>query len=313
MKIFSGTSCIELSENICSKLREKNDNINLGDLKIDRFSDGEILPRFMETIRGEDVFFVQSLCSSDVIIETLLVIDAAKRAGCKSFNLVAPYMSMSRQDKSDHNRSSFGAKMVANILESSGIDQLITIELHNPAICGFYNIPVINLNGNKIFIDHILEQNIEDLCILAPDAGAQKRASNFGKKIPNSAFAMVNKKRTKPNIIDSVELLGDVTGKNVLIIDDMLDTCGTVCSVTELLVNNGAKSVTAVAPHGVLSGKALSNINNSSLSKVLVSDSIPKKYIENNDKIEYVSCDKLLADVIFALTHKESISKINEI
>lgn len=312
MKVFSGTSCIELSENICSKLREKNNDIKLGDLKIDRFSDGEILPNFLESVRGEDIFFIQSLYNSDIIIETLLVIDAAKRAGCKSFNLVAPYMAMSRQDKKDHNRSSFGAKMVANILESSGIDQLITIELHNPAICGFYNIPVINLNGNKIFIDYILEKNIEDLCILAPDAGAQKRASNFGKKIQNSTFAMINKKRTKPNIIDSVELLGEVKDKNVLIIDDMLDTCGTVCSVTEVLIDNGAKSVTAIAPHGILSGKAISNINNSSLNNILVSDSIPNRYVKN-DKIVYVSCDKLLADVIHALTHKESISKINEI
>lgn len=322
MKIFSGTTSNKLSERIVDTLKSKFEtDISLGDLKIEKFSDGEILPLFNETVRDEDVFFIQSTISSDTIMETLLTIDAAKRAGCKSFTLVAPFQGYSRQDKTDHLRSSIGSKMIADILEKSGMSRIITIDLHASAIQGFYNVPVIHLNGNKIFIEHIKENQIDDLTIIAPDQGAVKRASDFCKAFPDATFAMINKKRIKPNEIHSMELVGDVKGKNVLIVDDMADTLGTMKKAADLLVENGALSVIGVATHGVLSGKAFLNLGESKISQFLTSDSIPVKDIGNYGmkemmgyhSVKYVSTASILAKSIKALYNKESINKINEI
>lgn len=314
MKIFTGTSCPELAEQVCSKLREKNENITLGDLKIERFLDGEILPLFKESVRDEDIFFIQSINSSDIIMETLLIVDAAKRAGCESFTLVAPYVSYSRQDKVDHLRSSIGSKLMADILTKAGITRFMTIDLHNTSISAFYDINVIHLNGNKIFIDYIKQNKIDDLCIVSPDAGAIKKCSDFCKCFPDATFALVNKKRIKPNEVHSVELVGDVKDKNVIIVDDMADTCNTLIKVSKLIMDSGAKSVSAIATHGIFSSNANDNIDNSVLSEILVSDSIV--YNDNksiSSKIKYVSCDELIAKSIWGLIHKKSISELNKI
>jgi ribose-phosphate pyrophosphokinase len=320
MKIFSGLSSQELTDKICVILNKQqkrfssmgivDEEIVSGKLKIDKFSDGEILPLFQESVRDEDIFFVQTTNSSDNIMETLLVIDAAKRAGCKSFTLVAPFQSYSRQDKTDHLRSSIGSKMLADILTTAGMNRIITIDLHASAIQGFYNVPVIHLNGNKIFIDYIREHQIEDLTIVAPDQGAVKRASDFCKAFPDASFAMINKKRIKPNEIHSMELVGDVTGRNVIIVDDMADTLGTMCKAAELLMEKGAKSVRAIATHGILSGKAYTNLESSVLTELLVSDSIPAKL---SPKLKVISCDNIIARSIWGLVNKKSIHELNSI
>jgi len=313
MKIYSGSSSEELTNRICDELNSislSESRITPGKLQIDKFSDGEILPLFKESIRDEDVFFVQTTNTSDNIMETLLVIDAAKRAGCRSFTLVAPFQGYSRQDKTDHLRSSIGSKVLADVLVSVGMSRIITIDLHASAIQGFYDVPVIHLNGNKIFIDYIKENQIDDLTILAPDQGAVKRASDFCKAFPDSTFAMINKKRIKPNEIHSMELVGEVEGRNVVIVDDMADTLGTLKKASELIMEKGAKSVRAIATHGVLSGKAYENLESSVLSEVLVSDSIPSK---SSDRLKVISCDKLIAKAIWGLASKKSINEINSI
>jgi ribose-phosphate pyrophosphokinase len=320
MKIFSGSESQELTTKICDVLNQElkkvssmgivDGEISPGRLKIDKFSDGEILPLFQESVRDIDVFFVQTTNSSDKIMETLLVIDAAKRAGCKSFTLVAPFQGYSRQDKTDHLRSSIGSKMLADVLTSAGMSRIITIDLHASAIQGFYNVPVIHLNGNKIFIDYIKEHQIENLTIVAPDQGAVKRASDFCKAFPDATFAMINKKRIKPNEIHSMDLVGDVTGRNVVIVDDMADTLGTMCKAAELLISKGAKSVRCIATHGILSGKAFENLENSVMDEVLVSDSIPLGRLAPK-KLKYISCANLVGKSIWSMMQNKSINEIN--
>ena len=309
MKIFSSKQDLELANQIISLSDvSPNDIVKLGNLAVDRFSDGEILPMFKESVRNQDIFFVSSLNSSDKIMECLLVIDAAKRAGCGSFTLVSPYLGYSRQDKTDHLRSSIGSKMIADILEKVGMSRIITISLHASAIQGFYNVPVIHLNGNKIFIDYIESLNLQDMCILAPDQGAVKTASDFCKAFPDASFAMINKKRIKPNEIHSMELVGDVSGKNVILVDDMADTLGTLKKAAELVMSSGAKSVRAIATHGILSGSAYENLDQSVLTELIVSDSIPQC---TNPKLKVVSCGPLLSKTIIALTQKRSIHEVN--
>lgn len=317
MKIFSGTNYKTLSESIIQNFKD----FSLGELKIDKFSDGEILPCFKESIRDLDIFFINSSDSSDSIMETLLVVDAAKRAGCKSFTLVSPYSGYSRQDKTDHLRSSIGSKLLADMFEKAGVNRLITIDLHSSSIQGFYNFPVIHLNGNVISIDYIKSLNLENLCIVAPDQGAVKRASDFCKAFPESTLALINKKRIRPNEIHSMELVGEVNGKNVIIVDDMADTLGTMVKATELLIDNGALSVRCVATHGILSGNALINLKNSKIEEVIVIDTLDSvyqksekyKFQHNQQKIKIISCSKLIAKSILALVEKKSIHEINNI
>ena len=312
MKIFSGTTSTELTKKIHEKLQKISGESFIGKLKIDKFLDGETLPIFEESVRNEDVFFIQTTNTSDSIVETLLVIDAAKRAGCKSFTLIAPYQGYSRQDKNDHLRSSIGSKMLAGILESTGMTSLISIDFHASQAQAFYNVPVIHLNGNKIFIDHIKKNKIEDLTIVAPDQGAVRRASDFCKAFPEATFAMINKKRIKPNEIHSMELVGDVNGRNVVIVDDMADTLGTMKKAAELLIEKGAKSVRCIATHGILSGKAIENLYSSQITELLVSDSIPfidekDSKNDNQTKFKIISCADIIAKTIWSLTNKKSI------
>ena len=319
MKIFSGTSNPDLADSICEILNKKtlDNSFTRGRLKIDKFSDGEILPLFEESVRGEDILFVQSTTTSDNIMETLLVIDAAKRADCKSFTLISPFQGYSRQDKTDHLRSSIGSKMLADILETVGMSRIITVDLHASSIQGFYDVPIIHLNGNKIFIEHIRKNQIEDLTIIAPDQGAVKRASDFCKAFPESTFAMINKKRVKPNEIHSMELVGDVEGRNVVIVDDMADTLGTLKKASELIMEKGAKSVRAIATHGILSGGAMENLYSSQLTELMVSDSIPstlqKEKDQVGDKLKVISCDNIIARTIWGLKTRKSIHEINMI
>lgn len=313
MKIYTGTSNLELSQKVVDILKYDYNGLekSLSSLSIEKFSDGEILPRFNESVRDQDVLFIQSTNSAESIMETLLVLDAAKRAGCASFTLIAPFQGYSRQDKTDHIRSSIGSKVMANILTAGGLDKLITIDLHASAIQGFYDIPVIHLNGNKIFTGYIKSLNLDNLVICSPDQGAIKRNADFAKAFPEATFALINKKRIKPNEIHSMELMGDVQGKNVVIVDDMADTLGTLKKASDLLIANGAKSVRAIATHGVLSGKAFENLEESHLTELIVSDTI--KIDKTSDKLKVISCDKILATTIHQLQRRKSVHEINEV
>lgn len=313
MKIYTGTSNLELSQKVVDILKYDYNGLekSLSSLSIEKFSDGEILPRFNESVRDQDVLFIQSTNSAESIMETLLVLDAAKRAGCASFTLIAPFQGYSRQDKTDHIRSSIGSKVMANILTAGGLDKLITIDLHASAIQGFYDIPVIHLNGNKIFTGYIKSLNLDNLVICSPDQGAIKRNADFAKAFPEATFALINKKRIKPNEIHSMELMGDVQGKNVVIVDDMADTLGTLKKASDLLIANGAKSVRAIATHGVLSGKAFENLEQSHLTELIVSDTI--KIDKTSDKLKVISCDKILATTIHQLQRRKSVHEINEV
>ena len=316
MKIFTGSNNNQLSQKISNSLQSISNGYytaSFDNLKIEKFSDGEILPLFTESVRNQDVYFIQSLVSSDAIMETLLVSDAAKRAGCLSFNLISPYMGYSRQDKTDHLRSSIGSKVIADIFEKIGVNNLFTIDLHASSIQGFYNIPVIHLNGNKIFIDYLKDLNINDLCIVAPDQGAVKRASDYCKAFPDSTFAMINKKRTKPNEVHSMELVGDVKDKTVVIVDDIADTLGTLKKASELVKSHGAKSVRAICTHGILSSSAIKNLEESPLIELLVSDSIESVIDKStwSNKLRVVTCADILSKTVIAVHQKKSVHELN--
>jgi ribose-phosphate pyrophosphokinase len=280
------------------------------DYTLEIFKDGEFLPKFNKSIRGQDIYLISQTSSSDDIMATCLTIDAAKRAGVGSITLVLPYYSYSRQDKADHIRSSVGSKMIADIYEKIGINQVITIDLHNPTIAAFFNIPVIHLNGNRIFTEYIKSLNLSDICIVSPDHGAIKKNVDFAKSFPNSSFGVINKKRIKPNEIHSMELIGDVTDKNVIIVDDLIDTGGTIAKAAKLLMDAGAKSVRAIATHGVLSGAAYENIENSVITELIVSDTIDLK--RKSDKIKIISSAEVLTRAILSLESRKSINEINE-
>lgn len=320
MKIFYGTSNVSLSKRVLDLLSARSSDSEF--LKIEKFSDGEILPRFTTSIRDEDIYFIQSTESSDSIMETLLVCDAAKRAGAKSFTLIAPFQGYSRQDKTDHIRSSIGSKVVADILEKVGMTRLMTIDLHANSIQGFYNTTVIHLNGNLLFIDYFKSLGLENVVVCSPDHGALKRNRDFAAAFPDATLAVINKRRIKPNEIHSMELIGDVTGKNVILVDDMADTCGTLCKASELLHNHGALSIRAVATHGVLSGSALDNIESSRLTEMVVSDSLGsvndkiKEWNQKNEKrsrLKVISCAPLIADAIKRIQKNKSIHEMNSI
>ena len=316
MKVYYGNSNPSLSKNIIELMKSdvfdsKFEGINAESLSLEKFSDGEILPRFLDSVREEDIFFIQTTNSSDSIIETLLVVDAAKRAGAKSFTLIAPFQGYSRQDKTDHIRSSIGSKMLSDVLEKVGVTRLITIDLHASAIQGFYNIPVIHLNGNKIFTKYIKSLNLENLVICSPDHGAVKKNTDFAKAFPDSTFAVINKKRIKPNEVHSMELIGDVSGKNVVIVDDMTDTLGTLKKASEILIEAGALSVRAIATHGILSGKALENLETSNLTELIVSDTIGSVYDKSSSKLRIISCSRLIVDVVDRIVKNKSIHELN--
>lgn len=293
-------------------ISEISNYIDISDaLTLEKFQDGEFLPKFTQSIRGENVFIISQVSTSDQIISTCLTIDAAKRAGANHISLVLPYTPYSRQEKVDHLRSSIGSKMIADIFEKVGISQLLTIDLHSSAITGFYNVPVIHLNGNKIFIKYFQSLELKDICIVSPDQGAIKKNVDFAKAFPGSTFGVINKKRIKPNEIHSMELIGDVKDKNVIIIDDIIDTGGTLKKATDLIMKEGALSVRAVATHGILSGSAIENIESSKLQELVVSDTI--EITAKSDKIHVISCATVLSKAINNLSLNKSINEINTI
>jgi len=301
IKFFAGTATQTLAEKIV-----KAHGSELGKYHVTWFSDGEFEPKFDESIRGAAVFIIQStIPNADNLMELLLMIDAAKRASASQVIAVIPYFGFARQDRKEKARVSIGAKLVANLLTAAKVDRVMTMDLHAGQIQGFFDVPVDHLYASAIFIPYIREQNFDNLLIAAPDMGGTKRAKAYAKLL-DADIAICHKTRTKANIVDSMEIIGDVTGKNVIIVDDMIDTAGTITMAADLIMSKGAKSVRALSTHAVFSGPALERIDNCALTELLVTDTIPEK--KGCSKIKYLSCADFLAESIKKIYNYESIT-----
>ena len=300
-KVFSGTKSRYLAEKICQHL-----NCSLGNLVITHFADGEFSVSFEESIRGKDVFLVQSTFpNSDNLMELLLMIDAAKRASGHSIIAVCRYFGWGRQDRKDKPRVSIGAKLVADLLSVAGIDRLITMDLHADQIQGFFNVPVDHLYASMVMLPYVQSLNLEDLVIATPDVGGSKRASLFSKKL-EVPLVLCNKTREKANVVGSMQVIGDVKGKNVVIIDDMVDTGGTITMAADVMKKAGAKSVRAIASHCVMSDPASDRVQNSALEEIVFTDSIP--YAQKCAKVKQLSVAQMFAQAILCVENNESIS-----
>jgi ribose-phosphate pyrophosphokinase len=301
IKIFAGRASYDIAERIA-----KTYGTPLGDVKVMEFSDGEFQPSFEETVRGQDVFIVQStIPPSDNLFELLLMIDAAKRASARKIIAVIPYLGFARQDRKDKPRVAIGAKLVANMLEAAGVNRVITMDLHADQIQGFFEVPVDHLFASTIFFSEIKKLDNGNLIMAAPDAGGTKRANSYAKKL-DIGLAICHKHRKRPNEIAEMTVIGDVEGKDVILVDDMCDTAGTLTSAANLFMEKGAKSVRAFCTHAVLSGPAYERIENSNLTELIVTDTIPLK--KPSSKIRVIKTHELFADVIKHLMNNESIS-----
>lgn len=302
VKIFSCSASKSLAEKIAASYGQK-----LGDVELQKFSDGEFTTVFNETVRGCDVFLIQSTVPpTDNIFELLLMIDAAKRASARKIVAVIPYFGWARQDRKDQPRVAIGAKMVANLLEAAGVDRIMTMDLHADQIQGFFEVPVDHLFASSLFAPYLKSLNNSNIVIAAPDAGGSKRASAYAKFL-HADLALCYKQRKKANEIASMTVIGDVKGKDVVIIDDMVDTAGTLTKSAQLFIEHGAKSVRAICTHAVLSGPAYERINNSVLEELIITDTIPQK--EESPKIKVLSIAEMFADVMKKAIHFESISE----
>ncbi len=303
VKIFSGTASRYLSENIMDAYGQP-----LGDLVLQRFSDGEVQPNILESVRGCMVFFIQStFAPASNLIELLLMIDAAKRASASYITAVIPYFGYARQDRKDKPRVSIGSKMIANILAASGCDRVMTMDLHAAQIQGFFDIPVDHLDSSPIFIPYIQTLDLGNVIFAAPDVGSTNRARTYATYF-QTEMVICDKHRKRANEIASMTVIGDVTGKDVILIDDIIDTAGTLTNAAEVLIDNGAKSVRAICTHPVLSGEAYYRIENSKLTELVVCDTIPLK--QKSEKIKVLSVANLFADTIKAVVNNNSISKL---
>lgn len=299
--VFSGTATRYLAEKICKSL-----DCPLGNLLVTKFSDGEFAVSFEESIRGKDVFLVQSTFpNSDNLMELLLMVDAAKRASANHIIAVMPYFGWARQDRKDKPRVSIGAKLVADLLSVAGIDRLITMDLHADQIQGFFNVPVDHLYASMVFLPYLQSLHIKDLVIASPDVGGSKRASTYAKYL-GCPLVLCNKTRARANVVAKMQIIGDVKDKNVVIVDDMVDTAGTITMAADIMMEAGAKSVMACASHCVMSGPASERVQNSALSKIVFTDSIP--YSKRCDKVMQLSVADMFAETIRRVVSNESIS-----
>jgi ribose-phosphate pyrophosphokinase len=303
VKIFSGTNSRYLAEKIAQQFGKP-----LGSITIQRFSDGEMLPIYTESVRGCDVFIINSTnAPAENLVETLLLVDAARRASAKYVTVVAPYFGYARQDRKDRPRVSIGAKLVANVITAAGANRLMTCDLHAGQIQGFFDIPVDHLDGSYIFIPYLKTLKLKELVFAAPDVGGTGRARGFAKHF---AVEMVicDKYRKRANEIASMQVIGNVEGKDVVIVDDMIDTGGTLTKAAQLIMEKGARSVRAICTHPLLSGNAYENIENSILEELVVTDTIPLK--KESTKIRVLTVSDLFAKGIRKTHNHESISSL---
>lgn len=304
--IFSGTSNKELTRRICNYL-----NLTPGAIDLKKFSDGEIWVKFMENIRGREVFLVQSTHPpAENLMELLITIDAAKRASAKRVTAVIPYFGYSRQDRKDQPRVAITAKLVANLITVAGADRVITMDLHAAQIQGFFDIPFDHLYASPVF-SGLFKEHSENFVVVSPDMGGIKLARSYAKRL-DAGLVVLDKRRPKHNQVEVMNIIGDVEGKNVLLVDDMVDTAGTFINAVKALKENGAKEIYGAVTHPLLSGDAINKINQSELTKLYVTDSIPLK--ENHcDKIVVRSASGLFAEAIIRSYRNESISSLFEI
>lgn len=299
--VFSGTKSRYLSEKICKHL-----NCPLGNLKITHFADGEFVVCYEESIRGKDVFLVQSTFpNSDNLMELLLMIDAAKRASARTVNAVIPYFGWARQDRKDKPRVSIAAKLVADLLSVAGINRLITMDLHADQEQGFFNVPVDHLYASTVMLPYVESLKLPDLVIATPDVGGSKRASTYSKYL-GVPLVLCNKVRKKANVVDTIQIIGDVKDKNVIIVDDMVDTAGTITFAADEMLKAGAKSVRAIASHCIMSDPASDRVQNSALEEIVFTDSIP--YSQKCAKVKQISIAGMFAETIRRVENNESIS-----
>lgn len=300
-KIFSGTNSRYVAEKIAKSM-----GVELGNLSITHFADGEFSVSFEESIRGMEIYLVQSTFpNSDNLMELLLMIDAAKRASAKSICAVMPYFGWARQDRKDKPRVAIGAKLIADLLRVAGVERIMTMDLHADQIQGFFDCPVDHLYASTLFAPYIASLKLDELVIAAPDVGGSKRADSYAKYF-NVPMVLCHKSRLKANVVASMRIIGDVKGKNVVLIDDMVDTAGTITKAADLMIANGALSVRALASHAVMSDPASERVQNSALEEIVFTDSIP--YANKCSKVKVLSVSDMFADTIRRNIEHESIS-----
>ncbi|MBT1708694.1 ribose-phosphate diphosphokinase [Fulvivirgaceae bacterium PWU5] len=303
IKIYSTSTARVLSERIASHL-----GMPLHHIHCEKFSDGELFVRFNESVRGQTVFLIAKInMPYENIFELLLTVDAARRSSAREVVLVLPYLPHSRQERRDNQRTSISSRIIADIIQQMGADRIITLDLHTNAIEGFYKIPLDPLSSLKLFVGHIKSLNLPDLCLCSPDFGGIKRIKQYKKHV-DADMVVINKERLKANQVAHMEIIGDVTGKNIIIVDDLVDTAGTLCKAADLLMEHGARSVRAYCTHGVLSGPALDNLTNSRLEKLYMADTVVAEL--DHPKVEIVTCAELLARAIEHLVTNKSLSQM---
>ncbi len=305
LKIFSGNANKELAEEICETL-----HVQLGEAVISRFSDGEIRLQIMQNVRGDDVFVVQPTCPpvNDHIMELLIMVDALSRASAKRITVVLPYYGYGRQDRKSEPRVPISAKLVANLITAAGADRVLAMDLHVGQIQGFFDIPVDHLYAMPVFLDYVREKNLKDIVVVSPDAGGVERARAFAKRL-DAELAIIDKRRPRANVADVMNVIGDVKGKTAILLDDMVDTAGTLCKDAEALKEFGAKKIYAATSHGVLSGPAIERLNKSSIEELMVTNSIPLKG-KTSPKITVLSVAPLLAEAIKRIHEDQSVSQL---
>ncbi len=302
IKIFSGRNTISLAKDIA-----KSCNLELGKISIVDFADGECEPSFDETVRGKEVYIVQSIVPpAENLMELLLMVDAAKRASAKSIVAVVPYFGYARQDKKGKPRVPIGAKLVSNLLSAAGVNRIMTMDLHADQIQGFFEVPVDHLFASTVFVPYIQSLGLDNLTIASPDIGGARMANAYARFL-NAQVVICYKHREKPNEISKLMLIGDVKDKNVILVDDIVDTAGTISKSANMMIEKGAKSVRAICSHGVLSGNAIDKIENSKMLELIISDTIPQKQ-KVSKKVKVLTVSNLFGDVIQKVHSKESIS-----
>ena len=300
-KVFAGTKSRYMAEEICKEL-----GVELGKMNIQHFADGEFEVCFEESIRGCEVYLVQSTFPNcDNLMELLLMIDASKRASAKSIVAVIPYFGWARQDRKDKPRVSIAAKLVSDLLTAAGVDRVITMDLHADQIQGFFNVPVDHLYASSVFLPYIQSLNLPDMVIATPDVGGAKRANSYAKYL-NVPLVLCHKQRAKANVVEKMTVIGDVEGKDVILVDDMVDTAGTITKAANLMIENGAKSVRALCSHAIMSDPATQRVDECALEEIIFTNSIP--YTGGSKKCTIISVASLFADTISRVHCNQSIS-----